>query len=189
MALHEKLTSLAKDAANKANSLAMGAASKANTAIENGKLSLKINTEERKIDEFTLNIGELILDKLDGGETFDDEIMALYSSIQASRDVITAARADIEANRQSAGTAPEEEDGPAVCAACGMPLTEDANYCAHCGAKVEPFVEVEEDDAEGVEVCECAPAEEAPAEPAPAEEAKADDAGCCCCGEAPKTEE
>ena len=123
MALHEKLTSLAKDAATKANSLAKDAASKANTAIENGKLSLKINNEQKKIDEFTLNIGELILDKLDGGESFDDEIMALYSSIQAARDVITAARADIEANRQSAGTAPEEEaDGPAVCAACGMPL-------------------------------------------------------------------
>ena len=40
MALHEKLTSLAKDAATKANSLAKDAASKANTAIENGKLSL-----------------------------------------------------------------------------------------------------------------------------------------------------
>lgn len=107
------------------------AASKANTAIENGKLSLKINNEEKKIDEFTLNIGELILDQLDGGETFDDEIMALYSSIQAARDVITAARADIEANRQSASPADEDvDDGPAVCESCGMPLTEDANYCS-----------------------------------------------------------
>lgn len=60
---------------DKLNSLAAEAASKANTAIENGKLSLKINNEEKKIDEFTLNIGELVLDKLDGGETFDDEIM------------------------------------------------------------------------------------------------------------------
>ena len=183
MALHEKLTSLAKDAATKANSLAKDAASKANTAIENGKLSLKINNEEKKIDEFTLNIGELILDQLDGGETFDDEIMALSSSIQAARDVITAARADIEANRQSAGPAEDVDDGPTVCESCGMPLTENANYCANCGAKVEPFVEVEEDGAEEVDVCECTPAEEAPAEPAPAE-----DAGCCC-GEAPKTEE
>ena len=54
MALHEKLTSLAVGAANKANSLAKDAASKANTAIENGKLSLKINNEQKKIDEFTL---------------------------------------------------------------------------------------------------------------------------------------
>ncbi len=189
MALHEKLTSLAKDAATKANSLAKDAASKANTAIENGKLSLKINNEEKKIDEFTLNIGELILDQLDGGETFDDEIMALYSSIQAARDVITAARADIEANRQSAGPADEEaDDGPTVCESCGMPLTENANYCANCGAKVEPFVEVEEDGAEEADVCECAPTEEAPAEETTVEEAAAEDAGCCC-GEAPKTEE
>ena len=189
MALHEKLTSLAKDAATKANSLAKDAASKANTAIENGKLSLKINNEEKKIDEFTLNIGELILDQLDGGETFDDEIMALYSSIQAARDVITAARADIEANRQSAGPADEDvDDGPAVCESCGMPLTENANYCANCGAKVEPFVEVEEDGAEEADVCECAPTEEAPAEETTVEEAAAEDAGCCC-GEAPKKEE
>lgn len=189
MALHEKLTSLAKDAATKANSLAKDAASKANTAIENGKLSLKINNEEKKIDEFTLNIGELILDQLDGGETFDDEIMALYSSIQAARDVITAARADIEANRQSAGPADEGvDDGPTVCESCGMPLTENANYCANCGAKVEPFVEVEEDGAEEADVCECAPTEEAPAEETTVEEAAAEDAGCCC-GETPKTEE
>ena len=91
---------------DKLNSLAAEAASKANTAIENGKLSLKINNEEKKIDEFTLNIGELVLDKLDGGETFDDEIMALYSSIQAAREVIARARADIEASRQG-----EEAEG------------------------------------------------------------------------------
>ena len=189
MALHEKLTSLAKDAATKANSLAKDAASKANTAIENGKLSLKINNEEKKIDEFTLNIGELILDQLDGGETFDAEIMALYSSIQPARDVITAARADIEANRQSAGTVPEEEeDGPAVCESCGMPQTEDANSSPINAAKVDPLVEGEEDGAEEADVCECAPTEEAPAEETTVEEAAAEDAGCCC-GEAPKPEE
>ena len=97
--------------------------------------------------------------------------------------------ADIEANRQSAGPADEDvDDGPTVCESCGMPLTENANYCANCGAKVEPFVEVEEDGAEEVDVCECAPTEEAPAEETTVEEAAAEDAGCCC-GEAPKTEE
>ena len=61
-----------------------------------------------------------------------------------------------------------------------MPLTENANYCANCGAKVEPFVEVEEDGAEEADVCECAPTEEAPAEETSVEEAAAEDAGCCC---------
>ena len=85
----KKLSSFAVGAASKANSLAVEAAAKANLAIENSKLNLKIGNEEKKIDTFTVSIGELILDKLDGGETFDDEIMALYSSIQASRETIT----------------------------------------------------------------------------------------------------
>ena len=120
---------------DKLNSLAAEAASKANTAIENGKLSLKINNEEKKIDEFTLNIGELVLDKLDGGETFDDEIMALYSSIQAAREVIARARADIEASRQ--GEEAEEDALSPTCSSCGAALSQDDNFCAHCGVKVE----------------------------------------------------
>ncbi len=137
MALREKLNSLAAEAASRANSLAAEAASKANTAIETGKLSLKINNEEKKIDEFTLNIGELILDKLDAGEILDDEIMALYSSIQASREVIAGARAEIEAKRQSDQAGEADFTSPAACTNCGEPLTQDANYCANCGTKVE----------------------------------------------------
>ena len=104
---------------DKLNSLAAEAASKANTAIENGKLSLKINNE----------------DKLDGGETFDDEIMALYSSIQAAREVIARARADIEASRQ--GEEAEEDALSPTCSSCGAALSQEDNFCAHCGVKVE----------------------------------------------------
>ena len=129
MALREKL-----------NNLAVTATSRANTAIENGKLNLKISSEERKITEFTLNLGELLVDRLDAGETFDDEIMALYSSIQAARDVIIRARADIEANnRQPEDTGAAAETKPlSVCTQCGAQLAENANYCSACGAKVEP---------------------------------------------------
>lgn len=153
MALRDKLNSLAAGAASKANTLASEAASKANTAIETGKLSLKINNEEKKIDEFTLNIGELILDKLDNGETLDDEIMALYSSIQASREVIAGARAEIEAKRQAGEAGEADFTTAAACTSCGEPLAQDANFCSNCGTKVEE-----------------APAPEAPAaEEAPAE--------------------
>ncbi|MDY4171831.1 MAG: hypothetical protein SOY17_03735, partial [Evtepia sp.] len=116
MALREKLNSLAAEAASRANSLAAEAASKANTAIETGKLSLKINNEEKKIDEFTLNIGELILDKLDAGEILDDEIMALYSSIQASGVVFAGARAEIAPKRQSDQAGEADFTSPAACA-------------------------------------------------------------------------
>ena len=131
---------------DKLNSLAAEAASKANTAIENGKLSLKINNEEKKIDEFTLNIGELVLDKLDGGETFDDEIMALYSSIQAAREVIARARADIEASRQ--GEEAEEDALSPTCSSCGAVLSAEAVFCSQCGSKLASSPSSEADGAE-----------------------------------------
>ena len=113
---------------------------RANNAIENGKLGLKINGEERKIAEYTLHIGDLIVEKLDAGEAFDDEIAALYASIQASRDVIAAARAEIEVNKQELEAlkkaAAEPPEDP-VCPACGTLLSADANFCPQCGAKVE----------------------------------------------------
>jgi len=124
MALREKL-----------NNLAASAGSKANSAIETGRLHIKINNEERKITEFILNLGELTLDKLDAGETFDDEIMALYSSIQASREVIAEARTSIEAYRQ------EFTDTTPVCASCGAELRDGSKFCAYCGEKVEAPVE------------------------------------------------
>ena len=112
------------------NNLAATASSRANNAIETGRLHIKISNEERKITEFILSIGELALDKLDAGETFDDEIMALYSSVQASREVIAEAQATIESYRPITVEP--------VCAACGAAISEDAKYCAQCGAKVEP---------------------------------------------------
>lgn len=139
MALRDVLAA----ASSKANSLASAASSKANTAIEAGKLNLKINSEEKKIVEFTQNIGELVLDRLDAGETCDDEIMALYDSILSARAVIDEARAELEARRQATGP---------VCPSCGTPLAEDANFCAHCGAKLEKPAPAEAEVAEGTVV-------------------------------------
>ena len=197
MALHKKLSSLAAAATGRANN-----------AIENGKLSLKINNEERKITEFTLDIGELVVDQLDAGSVFDDEIMALYSSIEGARAVIDEARADMEANRRARG----------LCVACGAKLKKDALYCSQCGTKIEvEEPEVEEEPAApacpecgteleendkfcphcGVKVSEEAPAEE-PSEEAFAEDAETEveaaaeaEASCCCsapAGEEPSEE-
>ena len=118
---------------DKLNVLAAAATDKANSAIETGKLTYKVSAEEKKIADFTLAIGDLLVDKLDNGETFDDEIMALYASILASRDVIAAAMAEQPAKRPPVPT----------CASCGAELTETARFCSDCGAKVEnPEIEV-----------------------------------------------
>ena len=61
--------------------------------------------------------------------------MALYSSIQAAREVIARARADIEASRQ--GEEAEEDALSPTCSSCGAALSQDDNFCAHCGVKVE----------------------------------------------------
>ena len=140
MELLDKLTILAVDAANRANSV-----------IETGKLSLKINSEESKILEFTLDLGELLVDKLDNGLALeDDEIKALYSSIVAARETIAGYEAEIEANRPAEvvdDPAPDAAEQP-VCAKCGAPLDPDAKFCDQCGTKVEEEPAPEEVPAE-----------------------------------------
>ncbi|MCI5689348.1 MAG: zinc ribbon domain-containing protein [Clostridiales bacterium] len=161
MALREKFNSLAAEAASKASSLASEAANKANTAIENGRLGLKISSEEKKIDTYTTTLGQLLLDKLDAGETFDDEVMALYSSIQAARQVIAAARAEIEANRQRE----QAEDGP-HCPSCGQAVAGEDKFCSQCGVRLQEEAIAVTEDAPA----EAAPAQEPVAETAPGEE-------------------
>lgn len=151
MALKDKLTNLASTVGGRANN-----------AIESGKLNLKIGGEERKIAEYTRGIGALLVERLDAGEEFGDEVAALYDSIKASRDVIAAARADLEANRQEAeamkqASVPETP----VCPACGTSVDANANFCPQCGSKIEV------DPAPAAEDCACeAPAEKAPEAPA-----------------------
>ena len=165
MALKERLTSLASTVGGRANN-----------AIETGKLNLKIGGEERKIAEYTRGIGALVLERLDAGEEFGDEVAALYASIKGSRDVIAGLKAEIEENRQEneamkQAFAPEVPADP-VCPACGTPVAEDANFCPQCGSKIEvdPAPEAPAEAAPAAEGCACeAPAEEAPE--APAEEA------------------
>lgn len=160
MALREKLNSLAAEAANKANALAAEAANKANTAIEHGRLSLKISAEEKKIDTYIMNLGQLLLDKLDAKESFDDEIMALYASIQASRQVIAQARTEIEANRQ-----PEEDADPSLaddlcCPNCGRQVFWGDHYCAQCGVRLEiPQPEAPDADTPDADTPDAAPSE------------------------------
>lgn len=56
--------------------------------------------------------------------------MALYSSIQAAREVIADAKTTIDAYRQDFTSAPP------VCTNCGAELRDGAKFCAYCGTQV-----------------------------------------------------
>ena len=103
----------------------------ANNAIESSKLNMKISGEEKKIAEYTRGIGALLVERLDAGEEFGDEVAALYESIKGSRDVIAAAQADLETYRQEAEAMKQAfiPDEP-VCPACGARLDEDDKFCS-----------------------------------------------------------
>ena len=123
---------------DKLNTLKNTASGMANSAIESGRLNLKINNEDKKIVEQTIRIGEYFLEKLDAGEELAPEVMELYAPIVASRKAIDAYRADLAANKpQPAESAPETLAEVLSCPTCGTRVTADAKFCPQCGTKLE----------------------------------------------------
>lgn len=131
---------------DKLNDLAKSAGEKTSNAIESGKLSLKINSEEKKIAAACGKLGELLLAKLDAGETFGEDIMAVYSEITGCRELIAATQEELENLKAPKEAAPEErtvaaEDtaaadnaaGTKFCIGCGAKLSADARFCPECG--------------------------------------------------------
>ena len=70
---------------DKLNDLANTATEKASSAIESGKTAISIKQEEKKIQDFTCQIGSIIVKKLDSGMEPDSEISELYDRILAAR--------------------------------------------------------------------------------------------------------
>ena len=59
---------------DKLNDLAATATEKASSAIESGKTAITVNREEKKIQDYTCQIGEIIVKRLDCGMEPDSEI-------------------------------------------------------------------------------------------------------------------
>lgn len=143
--------------------LAATATEKAGSAIESGKLALKISGEEKKISEATMRLGEIFLARLDACQGFDEEVMEVYDQIRAARETITEIRSqqkDDEIVITEEGVCPtcgqanepgtrfccqcgaklEEAatvvDAPKVCPACGAEAKTDGNFCSECGTKL-----------------------------------------------------
>ena len=81
---------------DKINDFAKTATEKTNNAIESTKLSAKIDMEHRTMNDIIRKIGEYYVAKMDSGEVLDEEVMAIYEGVVASRKTIEEMRAEKE---------------------------------------------------------------------------------------------
>ena len=117
---------------DKINDFAKTATEKTNNAIEITKLSAKIDSEQRTLNDIVRKIGEYYVAKIDSGEVLDEEVMAIYEGVLASRNNIAEMRAEVEAlkaPKTNAAVSPEQK----FCPFCGKPLDVSAKFCLHCG--------------------------------------------------------
>ena len=106
---------------DKINDFAKTATEKTNNAIETTKLSAKIDSEQRTLNDIIRKIGEYYVARIDAGETLDEEVMAIYEGVLASRNKITEMRSEIESLK--APKAPAEDSSSKFCPYCGKNLT------------------------------------------------------------------
>lgn len=132
MALFDKITAAAKSAKESAN-----------TAIEVGKLNLKIKGENDSIEQFKSQIGDLLWAEYQEGNITDPRIIALCESIAAANANIEGLKQQIEALKTPVAPveeeAAEEEELPVLerhCTQCGAVVPEEGKFCSSCGAQL-----------------------------------------------------
>jgi len=120
---------------DKINDFAKTATEKTNNAIETAKLSAKIDSEQRSLNDIIRKIGEHYVAKIDAGEVLDEEVMAIYEGVLASRKTIAELRAEIESlktpKNPEGGSA--EDSSRKFCPYCGKELDVSAKFCLNCG--------------------------------------------------------
>ena len=131
MAFFDKITAAAKSAKESAN-----------TAIEVGKLNLKIKNENDSIEQFKGQIGDLLWAEYQEGHVTDPRIIALCESIAAANASIEELQQQIEVLKAPAAPVEEEEPEEELpvlerhCTPCGAVVPEDGKFCSNCGAQL-----------------------------------------------------
>ena len=92
-------------------------------SVDNFKLEGRIAEQEKIIKDFTKEITNLIMVKLENGETMAPEIMERYEAIQEAKKEIE----ELEKERKTIKI---------VCSGCGAKTSVEMNYCGQCGAKL-----------------------------------------------------
>lgn len=134
MAFFDKITAAAKSAKESAN-----------TAIEVGKLNMKIKSESDSIEQFKAQIGDILWAQYQEGEVTDPRIIALCESITAANATIDQLQQQIEVLKtpvepEEGESAPDEEGPQPVlerhCTQCGSVVAEESKFCSNCGAQL-----------------------------------------------------
>ena len=131
MAFFDKIAAAAKSAKESAN-----------TAIEVGKLNLKIKNENDSIEQFKGQIGDLLWAEYQEGNVTDPRIIALCESIAAANASIEELQQQIEVLKAPAAPVEEEEleeELPVLerhCTQCGAVVPEEGKFCSNCGAQL-----------------------------------------------------
>ena len=118
---------------DKINDFAKTATEKTNNAIETTKLSAKIDSEQRTLNDIIRKIGEYYVAKIDAGEILDEEVMSIYEGVAASRNKIAEMRAEIESLKTPKAPAEKENGTSKFCPFCGKELDVTAKFCLNCG--------------------------------------------------------
>ena len=117
---------------DKINDFAKTATEKTNNAIEIAKLSAKIDSEQRTLNDIVRKIGDYYVAKIDAGEVLDEEVMAIYEGVVSSRNSIAEMRAEVEALKTPKNNSVISTEQK-FCPFCGEPLDVSAKFCLHCG--------------------------------------------------------
>ena len=118
---------------DKINDFAKTATEKTNNAIETTKLSAKIDSEQRTLNDIIRKIGEYYVAKIDAGEILDEEVMSIYEGVAASRNKIAEMRAEFESLKTPKAPAEKENGTSKFCPFCGKELDVTAKFCLNCG--------------------------------------------------------
>ena len=124
MAFFDKIAAAAKSAKESAN-----------TTLEVGKLKLKIKSENDNIEQFKVQIGDLLWAQYLEGNVTDPQVIALCESITAANESIAQLEQQIEVLKAEV----EEEPAPILerhCPQCGAVVPEEAKFCNSCGAQL-----------------------------------------------------
>ena len=109
MAFLDKLSDLAKSAGEKAAEAAKVAGEKANTAIELGKLNVKIKSEENEIDNIKLALGQLVWEQFLAGDELREDYSQLCREIRNHQEVIAGMRNQIAVLKEKPEEAEEKK--------------------------------------------------------------------------------